>query len=111
MNEKKVALVLSGAGNRCALQVGALRALFEGDFRPDMIVGTSAGALNGAFLATDPDLERVNQLASVWTKCTKDNFYPGDHLSMTWRALRGESSLFPNDNFVKFIQDTSPPEV
>src|SRR5262249_26347136 len=45
------AFVLSGGGARGALQVGALRALLEAGIRPDVIVGTSIGAWNGALLA------------------------------------------------------------
>ncbi|HNK70256.1 MAG TPA: patatin-like phospholipase family protein, partial [Flavobacteriales bacterium] len=42
-----IAFVLSGGGNRGALQAGALLALLERGIRPDLIVGTSVGALNG----------------------------------------------------------------
>ena len=41
-----IAFVLSGAGNRGPLQVGAVRALLNQGIRPDLIVGTSAGAIN-----------------------------------------------------------------
>ena len=46
-----LAFVLSGAGNRGPLEVGALRALIEAGHQPDMLVGTSAGAINAAYLA------------------------------------------------------------
>ena len=46
------AFVFSGGGTFGAAQVGMLRALFEHDIRPDVVVGTSAGALNAAFPPT-----------------------------------------------------------
>lgn len=46
-----IAFVLSGGGNRGALEAGALLALFEQGIRPDMLVGSSVGALNAAFIA------------------------------------------------------------
>ena len=49
------AFVLSGGGNQGIAQVGMLRALLERGIQPDVIVGTSAGALNGAAIATSPD--------------------------------------------------------
>lgn len=49
--EKCVAFVLGGGGARGALQVGALRALFEAGYQPDLLVGTSIGAANAAALA------------------------------------------------------------
>ena len=46
-----LALVLGGGGARGALQVGALRALFEAGYQPDLLVGTSTGSVNAAGLA------------------------------------------------------------
>src|ERR671910_463212 len=45
------AFVLSGGGSLGAVQVGMLRALAERRVAPDLLVGTSAGALNAAFVA------------------------------------------------------------
>ena len=60
------AFVLSGGGARGALQVGALRALLERGERPDLIIGTSVGAWNGAWLAMGPTQERMEMMAKVW---------------------------------------------
>lgn len=60
------AFVLSGGGARGALQVGALRALLEHGERPDVIVGTSIGAWNGAVLARNPTLTGVEELVDIW---------------------------------------------
>lgn len=60
------AVVLSGGGSLGAVQVGALRALLEEGVRPDLLVGCSVGALNAAFLAVDPGLERLSELERVW---------------------------------------------
>src|SRR3954449_8967497 len=58
----KVAVVLSGGGNRGVAQVGMLRALVEAGVRPDVVVGTSVGSLNGAALARDPSPAGVDEL-------------------------------------------------
>jgi predicted acylesterase/phospholipase RssA len=47
------AFVLSGGGNLGAGQVGTLLALLERGIEPDLLVGTSAGAINAAYLAGD----------------------------------------------------------
>lgn len=60
------AFVLSGGGARGALQVGALRALLEHGERPDLVIGTSVGAWNGAWLAMGPSEERMETMARVW---------------------------------------------
>src|SRR5690349_24565476 len=50
----KTAFVLGGGGVLGAHEVGMLRALAEAGITPDVIVGTSVGAINGAFVAADP---------------------------------------------------------
>lgn len=57
---------LAGGGNLGAVQVGMLYALLEAGIRPDAVVGTSIGALNGAFLAGHADLAGVEELAELW---------------------------------------------
>ena len=52
------AFVLGGGGVLGAVEVGMLRALFERDIDPDLVLGTSVGALNGAMVARDPTLGR-----------------------------------------------------
>ena len=42
------AFVLGGGGVLGAVEVGMLRALLERDIAPDLVLGTSVGALNGA---------------------------------------------------------------
>ena len=54
MEDPKTAFVLGGGGLLGAHEVGMLRALTEADIRPDLVVGTSVGAFNGAFAAADP---------------------------------------------------------
>lgn len=62
----RTAFVFSGGGARGALHVGALRALLGAGIRPDMLVGTSIGAWNAAWLARRPTCEGVEELAAIW---------------------------------------------
>src|ERR1035438_4575588 len=48
------AFVLGGGGLLGAHEVGMLQALSEAGIRPDLILGTSIGAINGALVAADP---------------------------------------------------------
>jgi predicted acylesterase/phospholipase RssA len=61
------AFVLSGGGNLGAIQVGMMYALVEKGLWPGMIVGTSVGAINGAFFASRPDLPGIAEIARLWT--------------------------------------------
>ena len=59
------AFVLGGGGLLGAHEVGMLRALSEAGIRPDLVVGTSIGAVNGAFIAADPD-RAADRLTELW---------------------------------------------
>ena len=59
-------MVLGGGGALGAYQAGALLALAEQGVLPDALFGCSAGALNAAFLASDPGLPRTRELAAWW---------------------------------------------
>src|SRR2546430_13351459 len=61
-----VAFVLGGGGVQGAVEVGMLRALLEAGIRPDLIVGTWIGALNGLLVAADPSLGVTERLADLW---------------------------------------------
>jgi NTE family protein len=61
-----VAFVLGGGGVLGAAEVGMARALAEAGIRPQRILGTSIGAINGAFLAADPGPAAVDRLAELW---------------------------------------------
>ncbi|HEY2318279.1 MAG TPA: patatin-like phospholipase family protein [Solirubrobacteraceae bacterium] len=62
----KMAFVLGGGGVLGAHEVGMLRALAESSVVPDVILGTSIGAVNGALFAADPTVEGVTQLTRLW---------------------------------------------
>ncbi len=61
-----VAFVLGGGGVLGAVEVGMVRALLERGIRPDLIVGTSIGALNGVLVAGRPDVSVVERLVALW---------------------------------------------
>jgi len=68
----KTALVLTGGGSRAAVEVGALKVL-DSHMRPDVIIGTSAGAINAAYYAggmSPTELERI------WENVTNRLVFP-----------------------------------
>jgi NTE family protein len=72
------AIVLGGGGVLGAVQVGMLRALTEAGVRPDLVLGTSIGAINGAVLAALPPDEAADRLDALWcSPDTKDLFSGG----------------------------------
>lgn len=97
------ALVLSGAGNFGALQAGALGPLFETGFRPELIVGTSAGALNGLLLATDPTPAGVRRVQQAWTQVSLREIGMPGLLASVRRLVTRKDSLIPNIPLARFV--------
>lgn len=86
-----VAFVLAGGGSLGAAQVGMVQALIEAGITPDLIVGTSAGALNGAMLAGGADLDDVARLATIWTGLRRSTVFPTTPFGAA-RGLLGRSA-------------------
>ena len=98
------AFVLSGGGNQGVGQVGMLRALLERDIVPDVIVGTSAGALNGSAIATEPTLAKVDRLEECWVALTGERVFPGNAIRRAWNILRRDDHLIRNDGLRDVIR-------
>lgn len=74
---RPVGFVLTGGASNGATQAGMLRALQEAGVVPDLVAGTSVGALNGAVVAEDPDLGAA-RLLGIWSELeTSDVFTDG----------------------------------
>ncbi|MCC2032863.1 patatin-like phospholipase family protein [Microbacterium allomyrinae] len=81
-----VAFVLGGGGVRGAVEIGMVRALLESGIRPDVVTGTSIGAINGALVASDPTPAVVERLMDAWTSPEANAVY-GDSLFAQFTRL------------------------
>lgn len=70
------AYVLSGGGSLGAAQVGMLAALDEARVSPDLVIGTSVGAFNGAWIAGRRDRAGVDDLAGLWRSLHRKDVFP-----------------------------------
>ena len=73
----------------------------------DMVVGSSVGAMNGAYYAGDPTLKGVLQLEAIWRSLRRQDVFP-----ITWRTLLGflwrRDFLIPHDGLQKLVDDHLP---
>jgi NTE family protein len=103
----KTAFVFAGGGSFGAIQVGMMHSLAAHGISADMVVGSSVGALNGAYYAGDPTLKGVQQLETIWRGLTRQDVFP-----ITWRTLLGfirrRDFLIPHDGIHKLIDDHLP---
>jgi NTE family protein len=73
---ERVAFVLTGGGALGAAQAGMLEALFAAGVRPDLLVGTSVGAMNAAFIAREPTVEGAIDLQQRWRRASRTLIFP-----------------------------------
>jgi NTE family protein len=103
----KTAFVLAGGGSFGAIQVGMMHSLAKHGITPDMVVGSSVGALNGAYYAGNPTLKGVLQLERIWRGLKRQDVFP-----ITWRTLLGflwrRDFLVPHDGIRKLLDDHLP---
>ena len=73
----RTAFVLSGGGSLAAVQVGMLHALYENGIAADLLVGTSAGAMNAAFIASRPQTTATARaLGRIWRNLQREDMFP-----------------------------------
>lgn len=107
-----IAFVFTGGGSSGPLQAGAVRALLESNIIPDMVVGTSAGALNAVFLAAHgPTLDAYDRLAQAWTGATKAKAMPGGYFGALRRLIFKADSLFDSSGLRTMLETELPPSV
>jgi NTE family protein len=100
------AFVLSGGASLGAIQVGMIRALYERGVTPDVIVGTSVGALNGAFIASRPPTPgTAEELAEVWRDLGRGQVFPLNPLAGFLGFFGARNHLISQDGVRKLIED------
>ena len=101
----RTAFVLGGGGLLGSNEVGMLRALLEADVRPDLVVGTSVGAVNGAAVAADPTAGAVETLAEVWERLADSDIYRGGAIRRARHLARTRTHVHPNEPFRELLTD------
>jgi NTE family protein len=99
----KIGLALSGGGVRGFAHLGIAQYMYEQNIRPDMISGTSAGAIAGAFLAAGYEPKRTMEIIS------DINFLKFFRPAMSWSGLINLEKIsgllleyFPQNSFEDF---------
>ena len=99
--------MFAGGGSFGAIQVGMMDSLARHDITADMVVGSSVGALNGAFYASDPTVDGAERLANIWRGLRRQDVFP-----FTWRTLLSflwrRDFLIPHDGVRKLVDDHIP---
>ena len=105
---RRVAFVLSGGASLGAVQVGMVRALFERGIQPDILIGTSVGAVNAAWIGGRPGTEGVEALAEIWAGLRRQDVFPINPLTSA-AGLLGRTNHFISNLSLKLVLERHLP--
>jgi NTE family protein len=90
------------------MQAGQLLALVEAGIAPDLVIGVSAGALNGAAIAHRPTIDTAQQLATIWRGLRREDIFRGSRCERAWHVLRHHPHLYRSDGLVDLVERFLP---
>ncbi|MDQ2791576.1 MAG: patatin [Pseudonocardiales bacterium] len=102
------AFVLGGGGVLGAAEAGMARALLEAGVVPDLICGTSIGAINGAALAADPSPDGAQKLVATWEELAADGVLGGSLLGRLVEIVRSGTSLHDGEELRRLLRERLP---
>lgn len=104
------AFVLGGGGKWGAVEVGMLQALDEAGIEPDLVLGTSIGAFNGAVIADYPGREGVERLKGLWEEVTGADLFQAGFFHRAFRVATLKPSLHETRELRDLIEHAIHPE-
>jgi NTE family protein len=102
------AFVLGGGGLLGVAEVGMLRALFEAGIVPDLVCGTSIGAINGAAIAADPTVSGAQTLLELWDGLAADDVLGGSFIGRIVEVVRSGTALHSTEPLRRQLQESLP---
>ncbi|HEX6873744.1 MAG TPA: patatin-like phospholipase family protein [Micromonosporaceae bacterium] len=103
----RTAFVLGGGGLLGGYEVGMLAALADAGIRPDLVLGTSVGAINGVFVAADPD-GAAKQLEAVWRSDVVRTAFRGSIIGRLGTLARSGTHLHGNHPLRRLLEEHLP---
>jgi NTE family protein len=106
----KTAFVLGGGGRWGAVEVGMIKALDEVGIEPDLILGTSIGAFNGAVIADYPGREGVDRLTGFWEEVTGTDLLQTGFFDRALRVATLKPALHDTSELRRLVEHAIHPE-
>ena len=99
-----VAFVLGGGGKLGTAEVGMLEALAAAGIVPDVVLGTSIGAINGAAIAADPTVGGVQALRKLWAGVESSGVFGGRLVDRVRHMAIERTSLHSNEPLRRLLE-------
>jgi NTE family protein len=100
--------VLGGGGLLGAAEAGMAQALVEAGVVPDLIFGTSIGAINGASIAADPTPRGARRLIATWDELAAGDVLGGSLLGRFVEVVRSGTSLHDSGYLRRLLRENLP---
>jgi NTE family protein len=104
----ETAFVLGGGGLLGAAEVGMLAALTDAGVTPDLVLGSSVGALNGAAIAASPTKETVKRLTELWKALGTDGVFSSSLFGQLKTLVSSRTHLHTNDRLRELMEEQAP---
>ena len=104
----RTAWVMPGGSTFGAIQAGLVSALFEAGVEPDLVVGTSAGSLNAAWLAGDPTARGAEKLRDLWKSMRRTDVFPIQPSRILAGKLGLANHVMGNHGLARWLHNTLP---
>jgi NTE family protein len=106
--ERCVGFVFGGGGILGACEAGMVRALLEAGVVPDVIVGTSVGAINGVAVAAAPTAQTATELVEVWERLSSAGVFAESFIGRLARLVRAPTHLHSNEPLRRLLSERIP---
>ena len=104
----RTAWVMPGGSTFGAIQAGLVTSLFEAGVEPDLVVGTSVGSLNAAWLAGDPTAQGAERLREVWLSMRRSDVFAIQPSRVLAGKLGLTNHLLSNHGLARWLHQTLP---
>lgn len=104
------AFVLGGGGRWGAVEVGMIRALDESGISPDLVLGTSIGAFNGAVIAAHPGREGSERLTGFWEELTGTDLFQTGFFDRAVRVATLKPAIHETAELRRLVEQVIDPE-
>lgn len=105
------AWIFTGGASFGAVQVGAAHALLSRGIRPDLMIGTSIGAMNAAYLASDPSPDGARGLRDLWLGLRRSEILPLRASTLLRGLLRLDNHLVDTGRLGRWLRRLLPYEL
>lgn len=104
----RTAWVLPGGSTFGAVQAGLATGLLESGIRPDLLVGTSVGSLNAAWLAGNPTEQGAQDLRELWLSMRRSDVFPVNPVRMLAGKFGLIDHLMSSRGLASWVHRTLP---